>query len=566
MSTITSFKSANQSQALNAVQHVVTDAAKAKALFLDSVAGTEIGSPEWQERFIEASEGTFFDALRLEGEEEYEHVLNVGALACESIKHYMDSYGTLPSDDSLASAYSAMDIMASDLGANLPEGSKAKAYFDSAEFTQDSTKIEALAESIMLIMPVMLESITAMFCSHIPSARDLSRIYKTTAVSKSNFGDLKKGDELTESMISDMASMFKRFHVLTTTGGTDTTSAGNGLTYDTAAKTAGGVKLPAVDGSVKLIANGKIVAQVVGSQFAGSMEIGGTTYTFSGTADLENGVYAPVTDTNLPAGVQVYVAFEVDIENNPTLIPEVGFKFSYVELTPYELAIRSTATIQAARRAQAVHGLNLKPELIKMQANLLAKSRDNKRLSEMYDYAPKGVISPFDAGSAAVAASGVSQDDYYRTFKNKLIATDSALVTANKRAGAYGYVAGTAMSEFIKRLPTDLFKLAPSYKQEVDVHFLGTLWGKPVFCDPNMGAHLAKSGIADGSSMLLAIAKGKNFGETCYVTGDVTTPVAYNHSVGTDLNKSDTYYQVGIDEIHPDNGHEWLCFLEVENV
>ena len=149
--------------------------------------------------------------------------------------------------------------------------------------------------------------------------------------------------------------------------------------------------------------------------------------------------------------------------------------------------------------------------------------------------------------------AGQYYHEHYETVREVLLQISTNLLSANKRSGLVGLVAGKSACNLFRSLKEPHFRVAPGYREIPQPHYVGKLFGMwDLYCDPQADDWEA-----------LCFARGSNHGEAGYVAADAITAVPLKHPVGTDLQYRDTLWELAYRELHPDNGRDWFTKLVI---
>ncbi len=143
------------------------------------------------------------------------------------------------------------------------------------------------------------------------------------------------------------------------------------LTSETCDQAGAAVKL--LRGRTQIYVNGYYVGREVNpngvaasSPLSGTVVLNGTTYTLSGTVNLDTGVVAISTDVALPASTKVVVEGFIDFERSPGTIPFIGTVATTYDLFAAPWKVNAEQTIDT--RTQFSNELGLDPSAESMLA------------------------------------------------------------------------------------------------------------------------------------------------------------------------------------------------------
>jgi len=486
------------------------------------------------DRLAAATSGSIFESAG-------KGATTIQATAAGALRDYCTKMKRLPSDELLASAFQAM--------ANAIEVTSGNGVQKVAGMVLEGAEMSTTQGVLMrdrligLILPVMLNSVCGNIVSFIPGTYNQSEIFKIYRKAGSTFGDITKGDRLLWDYSGQYSSMDQRY--LTGTGdGTDTGSA-HEFKIDSNAKFS--AVHPFKKKSIKIFHDHNQVAKDDGlGNLSGSFIVDTTTVTVTGTVVYSTGVVDPVFSVAPALGIPVHIGFDVDIEQDPTLIPLVTTEMDSRVLYPHEAAISADTTLQALWAIR--RELNMNSENMSMTAmrNLLSADKDRKVLRDLYFYA-KGT----ETWDKAAAEHSNDIGFYWKGLLEILLRIDAALLTQTGTSGLVGIVADTASTAIFKAMPAPYFSPAPGYKSIPQPHYVGTLFGMwELYTDP-----------AATDYTCLCYAKGTGIGESGYVMGDAIPAMSFRHAIQRDLVYKNTLWELAYRDLQPFDGREYFTTL-----
>lgn len=461
----------------------------------------------------------------------------IAAVHARALQGYEQRYGHLPSDDLLASAHKAVEnaILVATRKAGLG------GVFESA----DMSTTEGLLmrdRLISLILPVLLQSITANMVTFIPGEFNQSEFFRVFRVAGSTFGDLNKGEIIHFNYNGLYAVMDQRAELGT----------GDGATKDYTFKTESinGVVYPVKPKRTRIWVDRKLVAQDSGADgaMAGKYRNANDDLVIvSGTVDYATGEIK-VTFSEAPAsGLEIHVGFDVNIEKEPALIPRIDHQMFNRVLYPHESAITGDATIQAVWALRRELGLDLDNMTMQALRNLLAADKDRKHLRDMYFHARNSVEWN------RVGSDAYTPREHYESINAALLEVDTRLMKGNGVSGLVGIVAGTQACNIFRYLPAQYFQPAPGFRSIAQPHYVGRVFQQyDLYCDPQ----------AKDEWNCLCFAKGPDHGQTAYVAGDAVPALTFHHPVMGDLVQKATMWDLAYRDMQPFDGEAYLCNLK----
>ena len=314
------------------------------------------------------------------------------------------------------------------------------------------------------------------------------------------------------------------------------------------------IKTPFLRGSMKVYLNRELVAtdRAQEGKLFGTATISGSEVAVTGTVDYTNGVASITFASAVTNGAELTVGFDVDIESDPSLIPEIDHAMEAFTLRPFQRVITAGATIMAMFAASTEINLNTRAQNLTSMRNTVVDEKAKNQMRDIY-WAATASFS-FDA----TVNAGDDWRVVYEQLNAELSKVSTHLVTETEVAGLSGLYAGKDWANFIKSLPRVMFEPARNYKQVPAIHYCGLLFGKyKVFEVP-------QADIVPVDEMV-GYAKSDTVGKCGYLTGDVIPPTLYSHEVTKGLRKTDTLWALGYDEVHPRSGSKFYVNLKLNN-
>lgn len=471
-----------------------------------------------------AVHGTVYESLGKAGP------MVLGAHA-NAVRDYVNQRGRMPSADVLASVHQAVENLVSTSGEN-----QTGQVFESVSAMNSTEGLIVRDHFAALVMPVQLMTVTNDIVTSIPANYDRSEIFKVTRRAGSTFGDFTAGDRIDESFNGQYGSMDQRKLAGTGDGTEVTFTVDVGKALKKSGSQAGGY--------VRVYLDRELIGQDNGQ---GS--IFGTGLTDS-TVNYNTGVITAKFSTAPALGLEVHIAYDLNIEKSPDSIPTIEHEIQSWTLLPHEAAIRGEVSLQSLYAARREYNLDLTSMTLSAMRNVMAADKDRKRLNDMWFFA-KGSTD----WNMTVPAN-IYYHEHYETIRETLLQISTALINANKRSGLVGLVAGRSATNMFRSLKDPHFKTAPGYREVAQPHYVGKLFGMwDLICDPQANEW-----------EVLCYAKGRNHGEAGYVAADAITGVPLKHPVGTDLKFRDTVWELSYRDMHPDNGRDWFTRLVITHV
>lgn len=453
------------------------------------------------------------------------------------MKAYMQTHnGALPPEDLLASAHLSIENIL-----NLTGGkATAPGIFESAEPMSTTDGILMRDRMISLVLPVLLQSVTANMVTLIPGQFNRSELFRIRRIAGSTFGDLKRGDVINYAYNGRYAVM-DQMALVGTGDGTK-----KDFTLDTQQRF--GTAYPLKKNTIKIIHDHDVVGADNGNgNLFGACTLGGVSVTISGTVDYSTGVVQVSFTVPPVAGVSVHIGYDVSIEKDATLIPRIDHEMDSRILYPHESAISGNATLQALWSLRRELGIDIENMTMQGLRNILAADKDRKILRDMYFYAKGSVEWEYEG------AESLTLREHYETLNKALLHIDSALMLRTGVSGLVGLVGDANAVNVFRYLPEPYFKPAPGYRSIAQPHYVGTVFGQwDLYCDPAQEAYTC-----------LCYAKGPDHGQTGYVTGDAVPALSFRHPVLGDLISKSTMWELAYRDLQPFDGRDYLMTLKM---
>jgi hypothetical protein len=485
-------------------------------------------------RLAQSVKGTMFEMIGPESN----YVLET---ASNALRNYILERGHMPSDELLASAYTAISN-ALDVTSKKGTQEVGRWVLESADLST-TEGIMMRDRMIALILPVMLQSVTGNIVSYIPGTYNQSEIFKIRRIAAATFGDLTKGDIIDYTFNGQYSSMDQRFK----TGTGDGALTGSANTFDLNATTKWGATRPYKKKSIKVYHDRNLVAVDDGAgALHGSFVLSGSTITVTGTVNYATGVVHPVFSTAPATGIEIHIGVDIDIEKEPTLIPSVNHEMDSRTLFTHESAIAAGTSLQALWGMRREYNINSDSMAMLSMRNVCAADKDRKHLNDMYFFM-KGQKS----WSMDVPQSTYFQE-HYESIRQTLLEIDSTLLAQTGISGLVGLVADSKSSVLFRSMKAPFFEPAPGYVKIAQPHYVGRLFGMwDLFEDPNRSTNYSS----------LCYGKGRNIGESGYVAGDAIPAMAFKHAMQGDLKYNNTLWESAYRDLNPFDGRDWFMEL-----
>lgn len=473
---------------------------------------------------------------------------DIALIGASAIREYENQTGELPSQELLASAATQLQSLYAGVEGEVGEGDHLLASLNSDAMS--STKgIDVITNTAAIILPTLLANPLNDAINYLPAPRKgETEIFNVERVAGSTFAGLKKND-IINSMTSERYTQTRqRFVTPNQPDGTRTTFPYNSENHGMELKT------PFVKGVVRVYVDRKLVATDFNkdSKIFGTVNLNDSDVAVTGSIDYTNGT-ADITFGTAPAnGVEVAIGFDVDIESDPSLIPKIDHKMESFKVYPSQRVIAADASIMAMFSASTEHGISLRSLNLASMRNILADEKARNQLADIYWATTEATT--FDADVTGANDWRVE----YEKLRAKLESMSSMISDKTEEGGMVGMYCGRDWATLCKSLPSSMFEFAPNYQQKNVIHYVGRLFGRyKIYEVPQVGLMPADEFIGYG--------KSNNIGRCGYLTGDVVAPTLYSHEVNRELNKGDTIWAYGYDEIHPRDGADFFIKCKLTN-
>lgn len=452
-----------------------------------------------------------------------------------ALQAFCQRYGHLPNDEILASAHQAIEnaMIVGKAGNGLP------GVFESADMST-TEGIMMRDRMVSLILPVLLQSVTAQMTTLIPGQFNRSEMFRVHRVAGSTFGDLQAGDRIDFRYNGRYAVMDQMSEPYL--GDATKTQ----FVFDSTADR--GKLMPIKPSSVKILHDRNVVAHDDGNgHLLGVFAIDGTTVNVSGSVDYASGKVTVNFTTAPAAGIEVHIGYDVDIEKDYKLIPKIDHQMESRVLVPHESAITGSVTLQALWGLRREFGLDADNLAMSGMRNLLAADKDRKILRDMYFFA-RDVVE-WDR----TPNENITLREHYESLNAALLELDSALMKRNGISGLVGLVGDSFAVNVFRYLPAPFFQAAPGYRSVPQPHYVGRVFGQfDLYCDPNQEEYTC-----------LAFARGSEHGQTGYVCGDAVPALTFRHAILGDLITSSTMWDLAYRDLQPFDGRDYLMKLKM---
>ncbi len=423
-----------------------------------------------------AIKGTIFEEMGNGGSQ-------VAAEWAKSLAVYERKYGSEPSPDILAAAHRAAENV-------VKQSNDIKRHWLLGGIDRSTSDSIIMRDRLLsLILPVYLSMVTSNMVTYIPANFYQSEFICIKRMAGSTFGDLQKGDVIDYNYKGLYTIMDQRVELATGDGSTTS------FAFDS--KTKYGTVYPFKPKRTVIEMDGVEVARDSGDGTISRVcKIDDVQYTIAGTVTNAEGKMEIAITPAPAAGSKVALAFDVDIEREPDLIPRLDYSIK-------------THTMYSHESAVYVDSMNsMSTESLR---DALAADKDRKHLHDMYRHVTQTVECE------RTRPEGISPREQYKIVRQALRVVDAMLKQGTGVAGLSGLVAGIRVINLLRYLFAPYFDPAPDYRYAAQPHYVGRLWKSiELYCDPR----------AEDEWSCLCYARGEEYGQTAYIAGDAV-PVQY---------------------------------------
>jgi len=485
----------------------------------------------------------------------------VASAWAESLAEYSDRNGRYPSSEILANCHRSCERLMMEAAAETHQGT-GKAMFESVQAdmrTSDGVMRQAIFAA--LILPAALGAATGDACTFVPCERDESKVYEVFNVAGTKFGSYNIGDEL-NMQSAGVYSQMQRTYILPKEQQPDGTK--KKFTFKLS-ETAEGQEMPIRAGRTYLMIN-RTRSKRDGKDnkvYFDKKDHNGNRFSVTGTIDYTKGEIAIEFngDEVPPAGTEISVEVEIDIEKKADLIPLVNHAMRDWEVVPSQYVLAAEHTIQSLMDSKREFGLDLASMQFSAVRNWLSHEIDMMRLRKVVFHTIYK-----DAFDVALPTSQ-SWDSYIALLKTAITSASTDMTNRTKKTGIRGGFAGGEAANFIKSMPAAYFKPAEGYVQSPRIQFIGTLFG--VYRIFEVPAPVCEQLTADGflfdTKDIFFYGRGENIGDAGLIAGDAVPAIPFVHPTTPQLVNRLTLWGSAINEIHPNNGEKYFTKLTLTN-
>lgn len=477
-----------------------------------------------------------------------QHGGEIAKIHAKAIADHVNAGGEYPDDMLLASVRQQLENLWS---TQKPQGSSLL-LASVSNHVNNSAGVPTIVTTAQLTLPVALATITNDFVTYIPGKRSNEiEIFELETVAGSTLGDMTKGDVITALSMGGQYSDMDHFYDFPTAADGTATS----YTFTPKTDTPAQRDLPIRTGSAIVYIN-KVLAATdqKDGKIYGSIEQGEDTITVTGTVNYDTGAVTVNTSAPLAEGVEMMVEFFLNIEEDPTLIPEITHKPSSFKIQPAERVLRGSASIQADFKMLTELGVNARSQRLTSMRDYLSAETAISHIKKI----ARLCIEETTFSAAIPEGSNDTWKDRFEYIRSVLVKISDSLLDATDEQGLRGIYCGRGLSSFFKMLPADCFKPAPNYRQTNRPHFVGIAFGMVRIYEvpqklPNLGEY-------EG----IGYAKADRLSRAPMYVGSVIPTTLYDSEVDSALKKKDTLWTLDFASLNPKHGQKFLHKIILE--
>lgn len=325
---------------------------------------------------------------------------------------------------------------------------------------------------------------------------------------------------------------------LSAAGGIFTTVGGS-----TTLKLLRGRSIVFINGFPSAIENPNVAAGVANSPIGGSIAIGSTTYTVSGTVTVATGAFTLAFSPALPAGTAVEVEGHIDYEDQTDLTPSIITQVQNFSLyaTPWRVLMRQT--IDSQTQTQNEIGMDLLSESLIAARNQVAMERHYAAIAKLKAIA----IANADAYDFGAPTQIVEKTRamIWQDFTAVLGVTDQQMAEDTMDHGiTHMYVTKNVAAQLMS-LPSTLFE-SSGLVARPGIYRIGRLFGR-------FEVYYTPKGLTEGAStsQILCVGRSPQVARCPLVLGDAVPPTIIPLAVDGTLRRGNGMYARNFTQVNP---------------
>lgn len=422
--------------------------------------------------------------------------------------------------------------------------------FEAAADMSTTDGVIKVNRQIALIMPVNLTAITTAMTTYIPGHVNQAEIFRIDRIAATTFGDYTKNDIFEPRTFSGQYTEMDQRYASADGDGTEVGGAASNTAnyFRITANTLFGKNMPFKKKRCVIYVDGVLAARDDGAGYLTGNFVNrtGTTVTVTGSVDYDDGVINPIFSVapegagTLPA-TKISIGFDINIEADPTLIPEISHNMYSKVVFPHESAVRSKTTIQSFWDLRREFNLDHRSMLMSSMVNIMAASKDRRILNDLRYFSSFQTPYKF----YRMGYDAFPRNQYYiSALVEKLMAINNQLMKKTGISGLKGIVAPSSAASIFMSMGVPNFEYAPGYVGKADPHYAGKLFGQyDLYVDP----------LAENVDpwRCLCFARGTDPGRSAYNVGTAISPIMLRHPVNQDIQYSQTLWGLDYRDQNP---------------
>ncbi|WP_241576567.1 capsid protein [Rosenbergiella collisarenosi] len=480
----------------------------------------------------------------------------------EALCNFKSKHGHYPSPEILANAYHSLETLMTEC-AQTESSFKGpqKAMLESAAADMRTSEgVMKQAIFAAMILPAALGAATSDACTFVPCERDIAKVYELTNIAGSNFGDFKQGDELNMHRTGQYSQMRR-----TAKFDEDNQPDGEKKAFTFTLAKSAGVEAQIIKGRVKVLVNRRVSKKDDGESnvyFTGT-DFKGVFYQATGKIDYSKGVIV-LTFQDAPAkGTELAAQIEINVENQPELIPVINQTMKEYEVSPSQYILASEHTVMSASGLQREFGLNLQSIQFQAMTQWLAHETDMARLRTLVFHTVPDYSREFDVA----LPEGQTYESWVGILSHAVNRLSTEMLNRNKKSGIRGGFAGGDAANYLRSLPSSVFQKDPNYVQSPYVQYIGTLFNTiRIYEVPNPACESFQAeGIEFMNNDIYFYGRGNDIGQAGLIAGDAVPAMPFVHPTDPKLVNRTTLWGSALNEIHPREGESYFTRLRLTN-
>lgn len=313
----------------------------------------------------------------------------------------------------------------------------------------------------------------------------------------------------------------------------------------------GGTGVQVLRGRTIILVNGfpcayeafNTAATAANSPISGSIRLGSTDHTISGTVTVADGTVALAINPALPSGTVVEAEGFIDYEANPALTPKVMTQVTTYSLFATPWRALCDQTVDSKTQYANELGLDLQSESLITIRNQFAMERHYASLKKLMALAKNNSQTyNFDY---TVQMAQKTRAQIWQDFQAVLGVVDQQMAEDTMDHGISHLYVPKNIAAQMMGLPRDIF--APSGLQaRPGIFRVGTLFGRyEVYYSPKVVTENATSG------QILCVGRSAQVARCPLVMGDAVAPTYLPLAMGSDMKYQNGFYARNFTSVNP---------------